>query len=106
MREDSRGRVGGGTAGNGALEVLKAWCEVRTEKTPVPSDVAEERRRPCRARWGHEFSMGRALEKLGPQALMHPSAWKSHSPKFVVAISEPPRSRLTATLYAPNRLKE
>jgi hypothetical protein len=37
---------------------------------------------------------------------IHPSAWKTHSPKFVVAISEPPRSRLTATLYAPNRLKE
>jgi hypothetical protein len=40
------------------------------------------------------------------QALIHSSAWKTHSPKFVVAISEPPRSRLTATLYAPNRLKE
>jgi hypothetical protein len=38
--------------------------------------------------------------------LIHRSAWKTHSPKFVVAISEPPRSRLTATLYAPNRLKE
>jgi hypothetical protein len=55
---------------------------------------------------GAMISMGRTLEKLGPQALMHPSAWKTHSPKSVVAISEPPRSRLTATLYAPNRLKE
>jgi hypothetical protein len=55
---------------------------------------------------GAMISMGRTLEKLGPQALIRPSAWKTHSPKFVVAISEPPRSRLTATLYAPNRLKE
>ena len=31
----------------GALEVLKAWCEVRTGRTPDPSDVAEERRRLC-----------------------------------------------------------
>jgi hypothetical protein len=25
--------------GDGALEVLKAWCEVRTGRTPGPSDV-------------------------------------------------------------------
>jgi hypothetical protein len=38
-----------------ALETLKAWCEVRTERTPGPSDVAEERMRPCCAQWewGH-----------------------------------------------------
>ena len=41
--------------GDGALEVLKAWCELRTGKTPGPSDVAEERRRPCRAQRGHDF---------------------------------------------------
>jgi hypothetical protein len=52
--------------GDGALEALKAWGEVRTGRTPHPSDVAEERRRPCRARWGHDLSMGRRLEKLGP----------------------------------------
>ena len=67
MREDTRGRVGGGNTGDGALEVLKAWCEVRTGRTPGPSDVAEERRRPCRAQWGHDLSMGRTLEKLGPK---------------------------------------
>jgi hypothetical protein len=67
MREDIRGRVGGGTAGNDALDVLKAWCELRTERTPGPSDVAEERRRPCRAQGGHDLSMGRTLEKLGPK---------------------------------------
>jgi hypothetical protein len=53
MREDTRGRVGGWTTGNGALEVLEAWCELRTGRTPGSSDVAEERRRPCRAQWGH-----------------------------------------------------
>jgi hypothetical protein len=66
MREDTPGRVGGGSAGNGALEVLKAWCELRTGKTPHPSDVVEERMCPCRARWDHDLSMGRTLEKLGP----------------------------------------
>ena len=55
-----------GLMGRGALEVLKAWCEVRTGKTAGPSDVAEERRRPCLAQWGHDLSMGRTLEKLGP----------------------------------------
>jgi hypothetical protein len=45
--------------------VLKAWCEIRTGRNLGPSDVAEERRRPCRARWGHDLSMGRLLEKLG-----------------------------------------
>jgi hypothetical protein len=39
----------------GALEVLKAWCEVRTGKTAGPSDVAEEWRRPCRVQWGHDL---------------------------------------------------
>jgi hypothetical protein len=33
--------------------VLKAWCEVKIGRTPDPSDVAEERMRPCRAQWGH-----------------------------------------------------
>ena len=51
----------------GALEDLKAGCEVRTERTPGPSDVAEERRRPCRAQWGHDLSMGRTLEKPAPK---------------------------------------
>ena len=46
--------------------MLKAWCEVRTGRTPGPSDVAEERMRPCRAQWGHDLSMGRTLEKPGP----------------------------------------
>ena len=44
-----------GTRRCGALEALKAWCEVRTGKTPGPSDVAEERRRPCRAQWGQDL---------------------------------------------------
>jgi hypothetical protein len=26
----------------GALEGIKAWCEVRTGRTPDPSDVGEE----------------------------------------------------------------
>ena len=48
------------------MRVLKEWCEIRKGRTPGPSDVAEERMRPCRARWGHDLSMGRTLEKLGP----------------------------------------
>jgi hypothetical protein len=51
----------------GALEVLKAWCEVRIGETPGPSDVAKERRRPCRPQWGHGLYMGSLLEKLGAQ---------------------------------------
>jgi len=50
MREDTRGRVSG-LIGRGALRILKAWCEVRIGRTPGPSDVSEERRRPCRAQW-------------------------------------------------------
>jgi hypothetical protein len=46
---------------------LEACCEVGTGRTPGPSDdVAEERRRPCDAQWGHDLSMGRTLEKIGP----------------------------------------
>src|SRR5918995_6015170 len=45
---------------------MKAWCEVRTGRTPGLSDEVEERRRPYRARWGHDLSMGRTLEKPGP----------------------------------------
>jgi hypothetical protein len=45
--------------------VLKAWCEVRTGKIPGPSDVAEDRRRPCCAQWAI-ISLGRTLEKPGP----------------------------------------
>jgi hypothetical protein len=68
MREDIRGRVGGGTAGNGALDVLKAWYEVRIGRTPDTSDVAEERMRPCSARWSDYLTMmGRTLKKLGPK---------------------------------------
>jgi hypothetical protein len=66
MREDTPGRVGGWTTGNSALEVLKAWCEVRRGRTPDPSDVAEERMVPCRAQRSHDLSMGRTLEKPGP----------------------------------------
>jgi hypothetical protein len=48
MKEDTRGRVGGGSRGYGALEVLKAWClevlkawcEVRTGRDVGPLDVA------------------------------------------------------------------
>ena len=80
MREDTPGRVGGGSAGNGALEVLKAWCEVRTGKTPHPSDVVEERMCPCRAQWGHDLSMGRTLEKLGP-ALYSPECVEEEFPE-------------------------
>ena len=53
-----------GTRRCGAPKVLKTWCEVRTGRTPGPSDVAEERRRPCRARWDHDLSMDRTFEKL------------------------------------------
>jgi hypothetical protein len=56
-----------GLIGRGALEVLKAWWEVRIGRNQGPSDVAEERRRPCRARWSHDFSTDRTLEKLGPK---------------------------------------
>jgi hypothetical protein len=34
---------------------LEAWCEVRTGRTPGPSDVSEEQRRPCRAQLGHDL---------------------------------------------------
>ena len=37
------------------MEVLKAECEVRIGRTPDPSDVAEERMRPCRAQRGHDL---------------------------------------------------
>ena len=36
MRVDTRERVGGGSRGDGALEGLKAWCEIRTGRTPAP----------------------------------------------------------------------
>jgi hypothetical protein len=67
MREDTRGRVGGGIRRCGALEVFKAWCEVRIGRAPDPSDVAEERGVRVCAQLGHDLSMGRTLEKLGPQ---------------------------------------
>src|SRR5918995_4731129 len=59
MGADTGGEWEEGIRRCGALEVLKAWCEVRIGRTPGPSDVAEERMRPCRARWGHDLSMGR-----------------------------------------------
>jgi hypothetical protein len=46
--------------------VLKAGYEVRTERTPGPSDVAEERMIASRAQWGHDLAMGRTLEEPGP----------------------------------------
>ena len=49
MREDTPGRVGE-VSGDDALEVLKTLCEVRTGRTLGPSNVAEERRRPCGVR--------------------------------------------------------
>src|SRR5918994_7078867 len=67
MREDTRGRVGEGIRKCGALEALKAWCELRPGRPLGPSDVAEERMVPCRAQWGHDLSMGRTLEKPGPK---------------------------------------
>jgi hypothetical protein len=60
------GEIGRRGQGDGALVVLKAWCELRTGKTPHPSDLAEERMVPCGAQWGHDLSMGRLLEQLGP----------------------------------------
>ena len=60
---------------------LEAWCEVRTGRTPGPSDVAEERRCPCRAQWGHDlywWDVGEARSL----ALIHPSAWKWNSANF------------------------
>ena len=67
--------------GDGALRVLEAWCEVRIGRTQAPSDVAEERRRPCRAQWGHDL-YGQAVGEARSQASIHPSAWKGGSPKF------------------------
>jgi hypothetical protein len=49
------GEIGRRRIRDGALEVLKAWCEVRRGRTPGPSDVVEELMRPCRARWGHDL---------------------------------------------------
>jgi hypothetical protein len=46
MREDTRGEWEEGIRRCGALEVLKACCEVGTGRTPGPSDVAEERSNP------------------------------------------------------------
>ena len=65
------------------MRVLKEWCEIRKGRTPGPSDVAEERMRPCCAQWGHDLSMGRTLEKLGPSLYIHPSAWKVNSAKLI-----------------------
>ena len=47
--------------------VLKARCEVRTGRTPGPSDVAEDGRDASAVQRGHDLSMGRLLEKLGPK---------------------------------------
>jgi hypothetical protein len=47
MREDTRGDWEEGIRRCGALEALKAWCELRIGRTPGPSDVAEERMRLC-----------------------------------------------------------
>jgi hypothetical protein len=65
MREDTQGEWEEGIRRCGAREVLKAWCEVRTGRTPCPSDVAEERMRPCGIRLAM-ISIGRTVEKLGP----------------------------------------
>ena len=48
------------------LEGLKAESKVRTGRAVGPLDVPEGWMRPCRARWGHDLSTGRTLEKLGP----------------------------------------
>src|SRR5918994_136745 len=66
MRKDASGRVGGWTTENAALEVLKTWCELRTGRTPSPSDVAEERMRLC-------------LCSVGPRSLKV-GRWRSQVP--------------------------
>ena len=62
--------------------MLKAWCELRTGRTLGPSGVAEERRHPCRAQWGHDLSMGMTLEEPGPGGSIHRRAWNRGSPNF------------------------
>ena len=63
--------------------MLKAWCEVRTGRIPGPSDVAEERRRPCRDRWDHRVSLWVGdVGEVGEFTLIHLSAWKGDSAKF------------------------
>jgi hypothetical protein len=55
MREDTRGEWEEGIRRCGALEVLKAWCEIRIGRTPGPSDVAEVWKRPYGAQWDHDL---------------------------------------------------
>jgi hypothetical protein len=47
------GLVAGARGSRSYGRILKAECEVRTGKTPGPSDIAEERMHPCGVRWGH-----------------------------------------------------
>jgi hypothetical protein len=67
MREDTRGEWEEGIRRCGALEVLKAWCEVRTGRTPGPSDVELKSGGVPAVLSGIIVSMSRLLEKLGPQ---------------------------------------
>jgi hypothetical protein len=53
----------------------------KDREAPGPWEVPEEWMRPCRARWGHDLSMGRTLEKPGPALFTRVSAWKGYSPK-------------------------
>jgi hypothetical protein len=84
--------------------VLKSWCEVRIGRTPGPSDVAEERRRPCRAQWGHDLSMGRLLEKLGP-ALYSPECVEVEFSEVHIQDPAWPRSYRIGARTPPERFE-
>jgi hypothetical protein len=66
MGEDASGSLGRGVREMVLWRCSRYGGEVKTERTPGPSDVAEERMRACGAQWGHDLSMVRLLEKRGP----------------------------------------
>ena len=51
----------------GALEVLKAWCEVRTGKTQVLQMLLKSGCVCVCAQLGHDLCIGRLLKRLGPK---------------------------------------
>jgi hypothetical protein len=67
MAEVFRRRRGKRGIGRWCSGGAQGRCEVRIGRTPGPSDVAGERRRPRGVQWGHDLSMGRTLEKLAPK---------------------------------------
>jgi hypothetical protein len=77
-----------GPIGRGALEVLKAWCEVRMEGVQVLEmwPKSGEASLPCSV--GPRSLYGQDVGEARSQALIHRSAWKGYSPKLVLVTVE------------------